>query len=374
MKLKLLFYTCLLLLVFTEVYRTYLLMPMPGSQLEPAVDVSFTLYHYRWFIRIALLIGMAVAFRKTFEKRKWIPISVLIICALPIYMANAKMTAESMFHEPETLRFANIDDTELPDDALVIGISYEGESRAYPIRYLTFHHQVHDSLGGQHVMVTYCSVCRTGIVFAPDSTVGDGKFRLVGMDQWNAMFEDCETGSWWRQANGECVAGELKGQQLPVYPFEQLSFGEWKQRHPDGKVMLPDPKDVAEYYDGSFDNGTTKSSLEYTDTASWQDKSWIVGIEHNGSYRAYDWNQLVRERVLQDNLGGDQIIVTVDEDNLNFFAHVYSQEKPDSIVGGDSVMKFGYHPGFTMIPIPARQMFWHSWKTFYPYTTRYSVK
>lgn len=371
MKLKLLFYICLLLLVFTEIYRTYLLMPLPGSQLERAVDVSFALYKYRWFIRIALLIGMAVAFRKTFEKRKWIPVVVLIICALPLYMANAKMSAESMFHEPATLRYANTDDTDLPDDALVIGITHEGESRAYPIRYLTFHHQVHDSLGGKHVMVTYCSVCRSGIVFAPDSMVGEGKFRLVGMDQWNAMFEDSETGSWWAQATGECVAGELKGKQLEVYPSEQLSFGEWKKRHPDGKVMLPDPEDAAEYYDGSFDNGTTTSSLEYTDTASWKDKSWVIGVEHNGSYRAYDWNQLVRERAIQDNLGGDDIVINIDEDNLNYNVYLYSQEKEFSVSGSDTTLNFGYHPGFTMTPIPARQLFWHTWKTFYPLTTRY---
>lgn len=374
MKLKLLFYSALILLIASEVYRTYLLMPMPGSQLEPAVDISYTLYSYRWIIRIVLLLFIAIGSRSAFEKRKWIPVLSLLIGGIIFYLATVKMTAESMFHEPESLRYAKADDTELPDDALVISIVNGDEARAYPIRYLTFHHQVPDSIGQQAVMVTYCSVCRSGIVFAPDSTTGDGKFRLVGMDQFNAMFEDSETGSWWMQATGVCVAGELKGNHLEVYPSEQLSFGEWKKRYPDGKVMLPDPAYADRYDDDKFEKGTTTSSLEYTDTAAWQDKSWIVGIEHNGSYRAYDWQQLIRERVIQDNLGGDQIILTIDDENVNFFAHVYTQEKPDSIVGGDSIMKFGYHPGFSMLPIPARQMFWHSWKVFYPATTRYGIK
>jgi hypothetical protein len=48
-------------------------------------------------------------------------------------------------------------------------------------------------------------------VFSP---VVDGRsetFRLVGMDHFNAMFEDASTHSWWRQANGEAIAGPSKG-------------------------------------------------------------------------------------------------------------------------------------------------------------------
>ena len=40
------------------------------------------------------------------------------------------------------------------------------------------------------------------------------QFRLVGMDHFNAMFEDSSTKSWWRQVNGEAVIGPNKGKQL----------------------------------------------------------------------------------------------------------------------------------------------------------------
>ncbi|MFX5562960.1 DUF3179 domain-containing (seleno)protein, partial [Acinetobacter baumannii] len=64
---------------------------------------------------------------------------------------------------------------------------------AYPIQFIGYHHQVVDTVGGEPIIATYCTVCRTGRIFS--STV-DGvpeKFRLVGMDHFNAMFEDART-------------------------------------------------------------------------------------------------------------------------------------------------------------------------------------
>jgi hypothetical protein len=40
------------------------------------------------------------------------------------------------------------------------------------------------------------------------------------MDHFNAMFEDSQTKSWWRQVNGEAIAGPLKGKTLPEIPSQ----------------------------------------------------------------------------------------------------------------------------------------------------------
>ena len=41
------------------------------------------------------------------------------------------------------------------DDELVLGLSFEGEARAYPIQMLTFHHIVNDTVAGSPLLVTY---------------------------------------------------------------------------------------------------------------------------------------------------------------------------------------------------------------------------
>lgn len=368
MKLKLLFHFSVIALIAVEAYRTYLILPFPGSQESEMVHVSHVLYHYRWIIRAVLLVGIIIGARKTFDKRKWIPVIELLFAGIVFYLANFQMTAENFFHEPEKVEFTSPNEAKVPLDALVISVTYGNESHAFPIRYLSYHHQVHDVIGGKNVQVTYCDVCRSGIVFDPAINGVNESFRLVGMDQFNAMFEDRTTKSWWMQANGECVAGELKGQKLIVIPSEQLTLAEWSKRYPNGKVMLPDPASIDKYGEGSFEKGKDNDELTRTDTASWQDKSWVIGIELNGEYRAYDWNQLKRERLIHDQLGDETIMITVDDENVNFKAYiVIDDDQSDS-----DTLVVGYVPS-TLKPIPARQMFWHTWKTFYPETTRYSI-
>ena len=102
--------------------------------------------------------------------------------------------------------------------------SNNGEAKAYPIQFLGYHHQVQDTVGGKPMMVTYCTVCRTGRVFEPVVNGKHEKFRLVGMDHFNAMFEDVTTKSWWRQVSGEAITGKLKGQQLPEVHSTQTSL------------------------------------------------------------------------------------------------------------------------------------------------------
>ena len=52
-------------------------------------------------------------------------------------------------------------------DHLIIGVVINNEAKAYPIEIIGYHHQVRDTIGGEPVMITYCTVCRTGRVYSP---------------------------------------------------------------------------------------------------------------------------------------------------------------------------------------------------------------
>ncbi|MEJ1973394.1 MAG: DUF3179 domain-containing (seleno)protein [Lacunisphaera sp.] len=132
-----------------------------------------------------------------------------------------------MFREPISPVYKARGENAVDEDAVVIGFEHNGEAKAYPVRFIVYHHQVQDVVGGRPVMVTYCSVCRTGRVYDPVLHGQPEKFRLVGMDHFNAMFEDATTGSWWRQVSGEAVTGKLKGTQLAVLPFTQVTLKRW---------------------------------------------------------------------------------------------------------------------------------------------------
>jgi len=180
-------------------------------------------------------------------KRKWLLIIPLGLVAAVVYMANFKMAADAMFKQPKQLLLTKADNNKVDSNRLVLGVSINGESKAYPIRFLSYHHHIQDTVGGKPVLVTYCTVCRTGRVFEPLVNGKKEKFRLVGMDHFNAMLEDATTKSWWRQVTGEAIAGKLKGQQLPEVFSTQTSLAEWLRLNPASLIMQADPAFIKSY-------------------------------------------------------------------------------------------------------------------------------
>jgi len=369
-------------LILFEVANVYFIMPMPGSQKMNSIDVAYFLYRWRWIFRglfgLMILVGL---FRSRWHrKRKWLLIIPVGILAAIIYMANFKMAADHMFYQPKQLLLVNATENKVDSQRLVLGIVNNGEAKAYPIRFLGFHHQVQDTIGGKPMIITYCTVCRTGRVFEP---VVDGKheeFRLVGMDHFNAMFEDATTKSWWRQVNGEAITGELKGHQLPEVLSTQTSLAKWLQLNPNSLIMQEDPAFVKSYDTTmKFESGKSKSKLTGTDSLSWKDKSWVIGVKAGNERKAFDWNQLKKERIIHDKIGSTPLLLVLATDDKSFFAF----ERPDAnaqfslindrIIYNNRQLGIngkGIDTSFSLKPLRAYQEFWHSWKTFNPDTRK----
>lgn len=377
---KKLFYFGLIGLLLFELANVYFIMPMPGSQQMNSVNLAYFLYKWRWVFRVIFGIMIVWGLLKAGWKRKWtLAIPILIVGAVA-YMANFVMAADHMFYQPRQLLMNSASDNKVGLDRLVLGVVNNGEAKAYPIQFLGYHHQVQDTIGGMPVIVTYCTVCRTGRVYQPLVKGKPEQFRLVGMDHFNAMFEDATTGSWWRQVNGEAIAGELKGERLPEVFSTQTSLGEWLQQNPGSLVMQPDPAFLDNYDNtGNYESGKSRSTLTGTDSISWNKKSWVIGVRAGQVTKAYDWNRLVSERIIQENIGDMPAAVLLSSTNKSFYAF----ERPDAetmlTLQNDTIMLNGYHfrldgkgidTAYSLKPLPAYQEFWHSWETFNPGTTK----
>ncbi|QTN35405.1 DUF3179 domain-containing protein [Cognatishimia activa] len=121
----------------------------------------------------------------------------------------------------------------------VITVEIEGElPRAYPIRYLTWHEIVNDQVGDLPIAVTFCPLCNSGITF--DRRVGDGvlSFGVSGkLRNSDMVMYDRETESWWQQAIGTGIVGEMNGVELTTLPTWMESWRQFAERNPDGLVM-----------------------------------------------------------------------------------------------------------------------------------------
>ena len=380
---KKIFYFGLAALALFEILKVYFIMPLPGSQRMDSLDVAYFLHSFRWAFRILFIAMIVAGAFKAFQiKHKWIPAICLAAVLYIVYTFNFEMLAEEMFKQPSNLSFKAKSENILTDSSLIIGVEHNGEAKAYPVRYILYHHQVKDTIGGKPMIITYCNVCRTGRVFEPTVNEKNEEFRLVGMDHFNAMFEDVTTKSWWRQATGEAVAGPLKGQALPEVTSRQVTLKKWFELYPEAVVMQVD-EDYKTYYDtlGRFEKGRSKGKLTRTDSLSWKDKSWVIGVQINSESKAYDWIDLKQKRVINDIVGGQPIVVAVAEDNVSFAAFRRPSEMDTFTVRNDTLFLKEKRYNFSgrdlstlserLESLKAYQEFWHSWRTFHPNTKQY---
>lgn len=114
----------------------------------------------------------------------------------------------------------------------------DAPARAYPIRYLTWHEIVNDKVAGVPVAVTFCPLCNSGMVFDRRIARGTLTFGVSGkLRNSDMVMYDRETQSWWQQAIGEAIVGELTGTELTQVPSWMESWDQFRANHPDGLVM-----------------------------------------------------------------------------------------------------------------------------------------
>ncbi|MEP5155104.1 DUF3179 domain-containing protein [Planktotalea sp.] len=120
----------------------------------------------------------------------------------------------------------------------VITVEINGDARAYPVRYLTWHEIANDTVGGVPVAVTFCPLCNSGITFDRRIKQGTLTFGVSGkLRNSDMVMYDRETESWWQQAIGESIVGDLQGVKLKQLPTWMESWDEFRTRHPEGLVM-----------------------------------------------------------------------------------------------------------------------------------------
>ena len=128
----------------------------------------------------------------------------------------------------------------LNDSDVVFGVSFGGQSRAYPKRILAWHEMVKDNVGGRSINGVYCTLCGSMIVY---DTEFNGKHYELGTSGFlyrsNKVMYDHQTKSMWSTLNGKPVVGPLVGKGIQLKPLYVVTttWGQWKADHPDTDVL-----------------------------------------------------------------------------------------------------------------------------------------
>jgi len=136
----------------------------------------------------------------------------------------------------------------LGDIEPVIALSIDGDARAYPLRVLIWHEIVNDTVGSTPVIVTYCPLCNAALVF---ERIVEGRvfdFGTTGkLRHSDLVMYDRQTESWWQQFTGEAIVGTMSGHRLRLIPSRLESFERFRQRVPQGQVLVPSNPNARNY-------------------------------------------------------------------------------------------------------------------------------
>ena len=147
---------------------------------------------------------------------------------------------------PTFVAVADVED--LGEMEPVIAVSINSENRAYPLRVLMWHEIANDTVGGVPVTITYCPLCNSAIVFDRRVRGQVLDFGTTGkLRNSDLVMYDRQTESWWQQFIGEAIVGEMTGEQLAMIPSRVESFARFRDRFPEGQVLVPNNPNVRDY-------------------------------------------------------------------------------------------------------------------------------
>lgn len=291
----------------------------------------------------------------------------------------------------------------------VVRVAVGDDVRAYPIQVLMWHEIVNDTVGNTPLLVSFCPLCNTAIVFERTVAGQVYDFGTTGRLRYsNLVMYDRQTETWWQQATGEAIAGELTGQQLAFFPAGMIAWQDFRANHPAGTVLSRDTGYRRSYgqnpyvgYDHInaspflYDGPATPGALPAL--------ARVLAVEYNGEAVAYPFEVLTEERVINDEVGGSEIVVfwspgtasaldqpviaqgrdigsarayrrSVDDTLLRFGfdGNQIADEQTGSTWTVEGLAVGGPMEGETLEPVVAINHFWFSWAAFRPETRVYT--
>jgi len=236
----------------------------------------------------------------------------------------------------------------LSDSAIGIGLNYSGEQRFYPFDMLVTREIVNDTIGGNPVLVTYCPLCGTGIVFNRTVDGQTQEFGVSGM-LWQSnllMYNRAdaeENVSLWSQVLGEAVLGVNTGDKLDIIPSDIVRLEDWVEKHP--KTVVLDTGRIGDPYNGNYYEVASGFQPNFDEDSSLLDPSeYVFGINIDDQYKAYARKD-IPEGKTTDMFADKSIAIEKDKTGVvRFFADGSSE--PLAVVTG----------------------FWFSWVSAHPET------
>lgn len=290
----------------------------------------------------------------------------------------------------------------------VIALEIGGDARAYPLQILTWHEIVNDVVGDVPVVVTFCPLCNSALVF--DRRL-DGQLFEFGtsglLRHSDLIMYDRTTESLWQQFTGEGIVGDMAGRRLIFLPSSIVSFADFQAAFPQGKILSRETGSNRNYGQNPYVGYDTIGQDPFLYRGIVDDRlpamERVVSVTLGDHDLAYPVSLLAEVGVINDSQAGQDLAIFhmagtssalgtreiargadvgatgVFDPNLNGQKLVFSKEG-DQIIDQQtgSIWNIlgmaidGPLAGKSLRPIVHGDHFWFSWAAFRPDTLVYS--
>jgi hypothetical protein len=213
--------------------------------------------------------------------------------------------------------------TELAPRELVLVIDVNGDTRAYPTRWIERPHIVCDTVGGEPVAMTYCALSHLGKAFRAESAGKAMKLTVALQLENNLVYYDRTGNQLVQQITGTVLCGNMHPEHGAVYPTRMMPWSACQALYPDVQVFYNPPHGLlgtlvdrllTAIVDPHLDPGSRRIAFPTIRRFDRRlhPKSRVLGVEENAMHKAYSLPYLAQHEVINDLVGGVPIVVVND--------------------------------------------------------------
>lgn len=244
-------------------------------------------------------------------------------------------------------------DTWLHDDDTVIGLTFDGVSRAYPLKILAYHMVVNDVVNLKPLLITYSPLTASAMAFKPLVNGTQTQFGISGLvHNSSIILYDRLQGNLWEQITGQAILGPAAqaNESLQSLPLSLTTWKTWKTAHPETVVASRATGFPFDYEQSPYPNYDSSDELRFGTVLSNKRlpiKTPIYGLVLGTTAKAYPASNIT-ESPLIDHIGATTVSII---------------RQPDG-----SVVATNTRTNELLYPQP---MYWFIWALLYPKTLVY---
>ncbi len=235
----------------------------------------------------------------------------------------------------------------------VMGVFYKGIAKAYPIRILNRHEIVNDAFDQTGVVVSYCPLCGSGVVFLLPQSERGNTYGVSGLlYNSDVLLYDRESESLWSQLMLKAISGRRRGEKLTLLAATHTTWGQWQKRYPESVLLSEASAPDVRYDNNPYADYEKSEQLWFPvqhKSGDLRNKERVLGLSINGVDKAYPHSELANASAeFEDVVGGKKVRV------------VWSAESQSAYVLDSKGQQ-----------LPSVSAYWFAWFSFHPQTQIY---